>query len=191
MSATIDTADAQALPAGTAVFLDVRTAGEFESAHIAGAVNLPVDKVGAHSAEIAGAERRIVVVCQAGPRAEQAAAALSAAGAADVAVLAGGMNAWTSSGAPVELGTERWALERQVRLVAGSIVLVAVLASIAWEPAKYVAAFIGAGLTFAALSNTCAMALLLSKLPYNRPAAATDPKDAVAAVTGASAPARA
>jgi hypothetical protein len=68
----------------------------------------------------------------------------------------------------VRRGQARWDIERQVRLVAGSIVLISIIVSI-WVPAaRFVAGFIGAGLTFAALSNTCAMGMLLSKLPYNR-----------------------
>jgi hypothetical protein len=68
----------------------------------------------------------------------------------------------------VRTGRGRWDLERQVRLVAGSIVLASVLASVAFPPAKWIAAAIGAGLTVAALSNTCAMGMLLAKLPHNR-----------------------
>ena len=70
--------------------------------------------------------------------------------------------------APVTAGTPRWDLEGQVGLVAGSIVLLAVLASTLVEPIKWVAAFIVAGLTVAALTNTCAMGMLLAELPYNR-----------------------
>jgi hypothetical protein len=62
----------------------------------------------------------------------------------------------------------RWALERQIRLVAGSIVLLAIIASIWWSPARYVAGAIGLGLTVAAITDTCLMGKLLMKLPYNR-----------------------
>ncbi len=78
------------------------------------------------------------------------------------------MLAWQATNAPVVQGRPRWDLERQVRLVAGSIVLAAVVGSVFVPGLKWVAAFIGAGLTFAALTNTCAMGMLLGKLPYNR-----------------------
>ena len=65
-------------------------------------------------------------------------------------------------------GAQAWELERQVRLVAGGIVLAGVLASIVAPKAKWVAGAIGAGLTGAALTDSCAMGMLLSKLPYNR-----------------------
>ena len=55
-----------------------------------------------------------------------------------------------------------------MRLVAGSIVLTSILGSIATPKLKWAAAAIGGGLTFAALTNCCAMGMALSKLPYNR-----------------------
>jgi hypothetical protein len=70
----------------------------------------------------------------------------------------------------VDRGTERWDIERQVRLVAGSIVLSSVLGSVAVPKLKWLAAAIGGGLTYAAVSNTCAMGTALSKVPYNRTA---------------------
>lgn len=150
--------------------LDVRTPGEFETAHIDGAVNIPVDQLDPHLREIVhNAGGTMVLVCQSGGRAEQAASKLSEHGKEDLVLLAGGMNAWMQSGAPVRRGdVQRWALERQVRLVAGSIVLATVAAS-AWVPrTKWVGAGVGGGLVFAAVSNTCMMGNLLSKLPYNR-----------------------
>lgn len=150
--------------------LDVRSPGEFETAHIEGAVNIPVDRLDPHLRDIvAGAGGTLVLVCQSGGRAEQAASKLTREGKRDLLLLAGGMNAWQSAGAPVQrTGAEKWGLERQVRLVAGSIVFTAVVASI-WVPAlKWVAGAIGFGLVFAAVSNTCMMGMMLSKLPYNR-----------------------
>jgi rhodanese-related sulfurtransferase len=174
--ASLDVASARALLADdpTARVLDVRTPGEFESAHVAGSVNIPVDQVDANLDRLASETRgHMVLVCQAGPRAQRAHELLTAAGRPEVSVLEGGMNAWVSAGAPVERSDrQRWGLERQVRLVAGSIVLSAVVASVWLEPLKYVAGFVGAGLTFAALSNTCAMGNLLSRLPYNRSSSA-------------------
>jgi hypothetical protein len=110
-------------------------------------------------------------VCQSGARAAKADDSLREAGMTNIRILEGGMNAWMSAGESVKTVKERWSLERQVRLVAGSIVLAAIVVSV-WVPAaRFVAGFVGAGLTFAALSNTCAMGMLLAKLPYNRGAA--------------------
>ncbi|MFC6285461.1 rhodanese-like domain-containing protein [Nocardioides sp. GCM10027113] len=168
---SIGVAEAQALmQQPNTLVLDVRSPGEFETAHIDGAVNIPVDQLDPHLRQIVhNAGGTLVLVCQSGGRAEQAATKLSREGKQDLVLLAGGMNSWLAANAPVKRGeVEKWALERQVRLVAGSIVLLAVVASI-WVPAlKWVAAAVGFGLTFAAVSNTCMMGNLLAKLPYNR-----------------------
>jgi rhodanese-related sulfurtransferase len=165
--------------------LDVRTPGEFQSGHIAGSVNVPLDQVIPNARKIASqANGRLVVICQAGQRASQAADKLAAAGVDDLAVLDDGMNAWMAAGAPVQdSATKRWALERQVRLVAGGIVATSVLASI-WKPkARFLAGGIGAGLVFAAVSNTCMMGSALMKLPYNKGAEA-DVDQAISCLSG-------
>ncbi|MEV7332175.1 rhodanese-like domain-containing protein [Micromonospora sp. NPDC093244] len=149
--------------------LDVRTPAEFESAHIPGSYNVPLDLLREHRDELRRhLDEDVVLVCRSGARAAQAGQALAQAGLPNLKVLTGGILAWQATNAPVNLGRARWDLERQVRLVAGSIVLLSVLASVVLPGAKWVAAFVGAGLTFAAISNTCAMGMLLSKLPYNR-----------------------
>lgn len=183
----IDAASARSLIASNpdVLVVDVRTPAEFESAHIDGAVNLPLDQVDAHLRHIVGAAGgRLLLVCQSGSRAERARSALAGAGLADVAVLDGGMNAWTAAGGAVHRGRPRWSLERQVRLVAGSIVFAAALASL-WVPAAVlVAAFVGGGLAVAALTDTCAMGLLLARLPYNR-GGRVDVEAAIARLRGA------
>jgi hypothetical protein len=90
------------------------------------------------------------------------------AGLAGGRVLEKGITDWESRGFVVDRGVQRWDLERQVRLVAGSVVVSSVVGSVAVPRLKWLAAAIGAGLTYAAISNTCAMGTALSKLPYNR-----------------------
>jgi len=149
--------------------IDVRTPGEFATAHIPGSANVPLDLLRAHRDELrAHLDERVVLVCRSGQRAGQAERVLAAAGLPHLRVLRGGIVAWQAAGAPVRTGPERWDLERQVRLVAGSIVLTAVLVSTVFPPAKWAAAGIGGGLAVAALTGTCAMGTLLSRLPYNR-----------------------
>ncbi|WP_426504483.1 rhodanese-like domain-containing protein [Dactylosporangium sp. McL0621] len=149
--------------------IDVRTPAEFETAHIPGSYNVPLDLLREHRDELLNhLDEQVVLVCRSGQRATQAEHALATAGLPNLRVLTGGITAWQAAQSPVTAGTPRWGLERQVRLVAGSIVLTAVLASTVVEPVKWVAALIGAGLAFAALTNTCAMGMMLAKLPYNR-----------------------
>lgn len=166
-SSTIDAHDLRQHLDGVRL-LDVRTASEFETAHIHGSYHVPLDTLGEHCADICGVDAEVVLVCQSGNRARQAADKLAAAGMTNMRILEGGMNAWSAAGGDVVRGKEKWSLERQVRLVAGLIVLVSVVASIAVPGLKWVAAFVGAGLTFAAVSNTCAMGSVLARLPYNR-----------------------
>ncbi|AKK28580.1 rhodanese-like domain-containing protein [Mycobacterium sp. EPa45] len=149
--------------------LDVRTPGEFETAHIPGAYNVPLDVVREHTSEVVGRlDGDVVFVCRSGQRATQAAELLHDAGLTTGSVLEGGILGWEGHGLDVDRGAAHWEIERQVRMVAGSIVLTSVVGSIAIPKLKWLAAGIGAGLTYAALSNTCAMGTALSKLPYNR-----------------------
>lgn len=148
------------------VVLDVRTPGEFQSGHIPGALNVPVDQLAAHAPRFpATSDRELVLVCQSGGRARAAQQHLQGAGT----VLTGGMAAWTAAGEQAtEAEGDRWSMERQVRLTAGSIVLTGILGSLIWPKARFLSGAIGAGLVFSAVSNTCGMAAVLGKLPYNR-----------------------
>jgi len=153
--------------------LDVRTGGEYETAHIPGAYNVPLDTLSEHAGDLAGVEHPVVPVCQSGGRATQAHGTLHGAGKEGLHILEGGMLAWRSAGGDVVEQSARWPMDRQVRLVAGSLVLAGLIASIAVPKAKWLAGGVGGGLFYAAASNTCAMGDLLAKLPYNR----TDPCD--------------
>ena len=148
--------------------IDVRTPGEFETGHIEGSY-VPLDVLGEHVADLAALDHHVVLVCQSGARATKALEQLVAAGKSNLRLLQGGMSAWTASGGRVSrTDATRWAMDRQVRLVAGSVVLASVLASAWLPPMRYLAGGIGAGLTFSAVTNTCGMAMALAKLPYNR-----------------------
>ncbi|MFE5796507.1 rhodanese-like domain-containing protein [Streptomyces sp. NPDC056503] len=149
--------------------LDVRTPGEFRTAHIPGSYNVPLHTLREHRAELRShLDEEVVLVCRSGQRAKEAEQALAQAGLPNLRVLDGGMNAWEAVNAPVKRGPQRWDMERQVRLVAGSVVLATGLVGIVVPGVHLIGTAIGAGLTYAALSNSCAMGVLLSKLPYNR-----------------------
>jgi rhodanese-related sulfurtransferase len=149
--------------------LDVRTPAEFETSHIPGAYNVPLDLLREHRTELrAHLDEDVVLVCRSGSRAAQAGQSLADVGLPNLKILDGGMTAWQQQAAgPVNRGRPRWDLERQVRLAAGSIVLASVLGSLLVPGLRWIAALLGAGLTIAALTNTCAMGMLLAKLPYN------------------------
>jgi rhodanese-related sulfurtransferase len=149
--------------------LDVRTPAEFGSVHIPGAYNVPLDTLAEHAAEL---ERHVtepvMLVCRSGTRASQACDKLATTGMANLHILDGGMQSWDDGRRPVRRGRQRWDLERQVRLVAGSLVVAGIAGSLFVPKVKYLSGFVGAGLAIAALTNTCAMGMALSKLPYNR-----------------------
>jgi rhodanese-related sulfurtransferase len=149
--------------------LDVRTPGEFTTAHIPGSYNVPLPLLREHRDELrAHLDQDVVLICRSGARAGQAESLLGDTGLTNVHVLAGGVTAWEAAGAPTNRGAQTWELERQVRLVAGGVVLTGVLASTRVPALKWVSAAIGAGLAGAALTDSCAMGKALSLLPYNR-----------------------
>ncbi len=149
--------------------LDVRTPAEFEASHIADSYNVPLGLLRKHRTDLASClDDDVVLMCLSGARSEQAAEALKEAGLSDPRVLDGGLKDWVAEGNDVVEGRQVWDLERQVRFVAGSIVGASVVASTAYPPLKWLAAGIGGGLVFAAVSNTCAMGSALMKMPWNR-----------------------
>ena len=150
--------------------IDVRTPAEFETAHIPGSYNVPLHLLQEHAAEIAGhLDEDIVLVCRSGMRAAQAEQTLAGTGLPNVHLLEGGITAWQQRhDASVIRGRARWDIERQVRLVVGTLVFLAVMGSLLLPGLQFVAAAVGAALATAALTNTCAMGALLAKLPYNR-----------------------
>jgi rhodanese-related sulfurtransferase len=155
------------------LMVDVRTTSEYAAGHIPGAVNIPMDEVEARLEDL-GNGTQVVLVCQSGGRAGITCGLLEPHHD-NLAVLTGGTSAWENAGMPIVRTTStRWSIDRQVRLIAGLIVLLgtllAVTTSTGW---LYVAMFIGAGLTFSGLTNFCGMALLLAKMPWNRPASRT------------------
>src|SRR5208337_3917773 len=145
--------------------VDVRSAAEFASGHIPGAVNIPMEQVESRMEDLPSGP--LVLTCESGKRAEIVVGWLAAAD--NVTLLAGGTRAWRNAGYPlVRCAPCRWTLERQVRLIAGLIVLAATLLSILINTKwVYLAMLVGAGLTFAGVTNICGMAILLGKMPWN------------------------
>jgi rhodanese-related sulfurtransferase len=159
--------------------IDVRSPSEFSVRHIPGSRNVPLADIAEHLAELTAPDvGPVVLVCETGGRARTAQRRLAAAGLPSVHVLTGGAAGWEASGRALvraAAGRAPWALERQVRLVAGGIVAAAVAASVVWPPARFLAGAVGAGLVIAALTDTCAMGAALARLPYNtRPRRTSD-----------------
>lgn len=155
--------------------LDVRMPSEFENGHIAGAYNVPLDQLHDHAQEVRAASGAVVLICQSGQRAQKAEALLRASGMANVHVLDGGIKAWLAAGYQVRRVRARMSLERQVRIAAGALVAAGSIAALTVSPLwVLLPAFVGSGLVFAGITDTCAMGMLLARLPYNRAAASCD-----------------
>lgn len=170
--------------------VDVRSPAEFVVRHIPGSYNVPLPLLAEHRDELVSSEAGpVVLVCESGGRAGVAGRRLAGAGLASVHVLTGGVAGWEARGLELvrePAATAPWAIERQVRLVAGALVTAAVGASFRWSPARFVAGAIGAGLVVAALTDTCAMGTALARLPYNSRSRVTcDLSGVVDSLTGA------
>ena len=76
--------------------------------------------------------------------------------------------ACVAAGLPVVRGKKAISLERQVRIAAGSLVLVGAIGSLWFSPLIWLSAFIGAGLVFAGVTDTCGMGLILARMPWNQ-----------------------
>ncbi len=152
--------------------IDVRTAGEFGTAHLPGAYNVPLDALPEHAPEIASdLLTHFVLICQSGARARKAEEALRSSGLSRLHVLDGGMNGWLTAGKQARFGAKKISLERQVRIVAGAMSALGALLALLVNPwFALLPMFVGSGLVFAGVSDTCAMGMLLTKLPYNRSA---------------------
>ncbi|MFE7135835.1 rhodanese-like domain-containing protein [Streptomyces sp. NPDC057638] len=157
--------------------IDVRTPGEYAGGHLPGALNIPLDQLGRALPELreAAGRRELLMVCASGARSENAARSLVRQGTR-AATLTGGTQGWAAQGHPVDrpavcdVPRATWSMERQVRLAAGTIVLLGLLLALVIHPAfQLLSAAIAAGLVFSALTNTCGMAAVLARLPYNRP----------------------
>lgn len=155
-----------------AQLVDVRSATEFATAHIPRAINIPLEQVERRTVDLVINEL-VVLICQAGTRARMACALLAGNGL-DLVVLEGGTEAWLRAGYPAVRSTAaRWALERQMRLAAGVLVVVGILLAVAVSPWwLLLPGFVGCGLAFAGLTGFCLMGEALAQMPWNRPCGA-------------------
>ncbi len=153
--------------------LDVRTPVEHRELHDEGVELMPLDALDPAAVRQRSGDQPVYVFCRSGGRATQAAERLSAAGVANCLVVAGGTLAWAEAGLPVVRGSKAMSLERQVRIAAGTLVLIGVGLGLGVHPGCFgIAAFVGAGLIFAGVTDRCGMAMMLGRMPWNRIAGA-------------------
>jgi rhodanese-related sulfurtransferase len=149
--------------------VDVRETSEYEGERIKGAISAPLSRFKESSGSI-DKNRHSYIICQSGKRAEKYAKQLLENGYENISIVKGGMKSWMDTGYPVEKGESRvWSLERQVRFTAGLLVLLGVVLSFVFNPLfSLLSGAIGAGLIFAAVTDTCGLAMVLARMPWNQ-----------------------
>lgn len=150
--------------------IDVRTPAEYREAHVGFAECLPLDKLTPEAIQEKGANcSPLYIICKSGSRARNACMKLIENGIENVAMLDGGTDAWISAGLPVVRGKKAMSMDRQVRLVVGTIVMTGSLLTIFVHPYLIgIPIFMSAGLIFSAVTDFCGLALILGKCPWNR-----------------------
>jgi rhodanese-related sulfurtransferase len=151
--------------------IDVRTPAEYRAVHAVGARSVPLERLDP-AAAMEARERPgepLYVICASGARSRKACEAFAAAGYPDVVNVEGGTKAWEAAGLPVERGRAAISLERQIRIIAGSLVVLGVALGAAVSPwFTALSAFVGAGLVFAGVTDICPMAMGLARMPWNQ-----------------------
>ena len=149
--------------------LDVRSAMEFSQVHIRDSVNVPIDMLSGKAGDLSKSGQNFIVLCRTGNRSPMAADMLMQSGLHGIQVMRGGITQWQKEGLPVVKGAGALSLERQVRIIAGSLVLMGILLSWFVNTAFiFISLFVSCGLIFAGITDSCLMGMLLMKLPYNK-----------------------
>lgn len=149
------------------VILDVRTPSEYEAEHIEGSINLPLDEVEDYMEILEKQDKLLAILCKSGNRSQIACKRLHTI--ENLFSIEGGITAWKQHNYEIVKGKTVWDLERQVRFVAGFLVFIGVLLHFLVHPGFiYLSGFVGLGLMFAAITNTCAMGMIIAKMPWNK-----------------------
>ncbi len=162
--------------------IDVRTGAEVTSERVPGAVHIPLDQIRARADEVRAIPAPRLLLCRSGQRAVTAKRTLESLGVGGLMVMDGGIESYRNAGGETVTGKRSMSLERQVRIVAGALVLIGLALGTFVSPWGYaLAAFVGAGQVFAGITDTCGMGMLLARMPWNR---GDDPSGESCAVSG-------
>ncbi len=148
--------------------IDVRMPAEYREVHATVARNVPLDELTPQAVPVDQGQP-LYFICKMGGRSAKACQKMIDAGVANVVSVDGGTQAWEAAGLPVVRGKKAMSLERQVRIAAGSLVLLGVVLGYFVHPYFVgLSAFVGAGLVFAGVTDTCGMGMLLARMPWNK-----------------------
>jgi rhodanese-related sulfurtransferase len=151
--------------------IDVRTPAEYQATHAQGARSVPLDRLDPQAVMGArgGSADPLYLICRSGTRSRLACEKFIAAGFSNVASVEGGTTAWEKAAGPVVRGKQVMSLERQVRIAAGLLVVLGVVLGLTVSPwLMLLAGFVGAGLVFSGVTDTCGMGMLLARMPWNQ-----------------------
>ncbi len=158
--------------------IDVRTPIEFREVHVEAARNVPLDQLDPAAltrGRNGSTDEPLYFICRSGGRGQQACEKFRKAGFPNVVNVEGGTTACVEAGLPVVRGKKAISLERQVRIAAGSLVVIGGALSWFVHPAFVgLAAFVGAGLVFAGITDTCGMGMILARMPWNQASPTTE-----------------
>jgi rhodanese-related sulfurtransferase len=149
--------------------VDVREVSEYAAEHLPKAVLIPLSQLKPDKIPLEQ-DKPLVVYCRTGNRSTQAAQKLMAVGFRGVSHLGGGIEDWKKRGLPTIVNRNApISLMRQVQIITGSLVIMGTLLGAFVSPwFLLLSGLIGTGLLFAGITDTCALARLLAKLPFNQ-----------------------
>ncbi len=168
------------LASGDAILIDVRESNEFSEEHIAYATSLPLSAVHDLVEQLQiPASRKIIVQCLKGGRGAQACALIQEKEfyKNELYNLEGGITAWKEANLPIvknitestKTAPTNQGIFSQVNLIIGGFISLFVLLGFLEITAGFIlAGILGVALFFAGLSGKCGLAILLSKMPWNK-----------------------
>lgn len=162
------------LQAGECILIDVREPDEHAAERIDGAKLVPLSRLRVEElARAATSNKSVVMHCKGGKRSADACRLAEPLTQRGIRLysMAGGIEAWKRHGQPVTRSEVKTGISvmRQVQVTIGVLALSG--SALAWfvHPAFVaIPAFLGAGLIFAGASGTCALATVISKMPWNK-----------------------
>lgn len=155
--------------------VDLRTHAEVASECLDNCLHLPVQDLSNDElskrmqAKGVSPDTPIYLLCQSGKRASMAVDKLSGDKDLSLVILDGGLNAIKQAGGKVQSSDRKvMSLERQVRIVAGVLIMLGVVLGYSVHSGFFLmSGFVGAGLTFAGITDTCGMGMMLARMPWN------------------------
>ncbi len=156
-----------------AVLIDVREAEEFKAEHIVYALSLPLSYL-EHNFKLLNipSHKSIIFQCARGFRSQEACKKVKELGCSQNRLfsLERGIESWKElNKSVVKSISYKVSLFRQVQIIVGFLIAMSVILGLTGMPLAFlVAGIIGMALFFAGLAGWCGLAIILSKMPWNK-----------------------